>query len=153
MKRVGCVGMCHQTPLVEIVPPSGPAKLFAKVRPDAVRSIVLAHFKPRGLGRRIGYAVSSALDRLLTDEPGDHLMRHAIDVRDDPVCAFLGRQRRVATEYCGQIDPTGPRRIPPPRRLPGPAALRNGADARADSSPRSKPAGCAAAAGRASPPA
>ena len=106
VKRVGCVGMCHQTPLVEIVPPSGPPKLFAKMRPEAVRSIVLAHFKPRGVVRRIGQAAASLLDKLLTDETGDHLAHHAIDVRDPPVCAFLGRQRRVATEYCGQIDPT-----------------------------------------------
>jgi NADH-quinone oxidoreductase subunit F len=98
--------MCHQTPLVEIVPPSGPPKLFAKMRPEAVRSIVLAHFKPRGVVRRIGQAAASLLDKLLTDETGDHLAHHAIDVRDPPVCAFLGRQRRVATEYCGQIDPT-----------------------------------------------
>jgi NADH-quinone oxidoreductase subunit F len=106
VKRVGCVGMCHQTPLVEIVPPSGPTKLFAKVRPETVRSIVLAHFMPRGVVRRIGQAVSSLLDRLLTDETGDQVLRHAIDARDPPVCAFLGRQRRVATQYCGQIDPT-----------------------------------------------
>jgi NADH-quinone oxidoreductase subunit F len=107
VKRVGCVGMCHQTPLVEIVPArGGPSKLFAKVTPDDVRAIVLGHFKPRGIVRRIGRAVTELLDRFLTDEVGDRLERHAIDVRDPPVCAFLGRQQRVATEYCGQIDPT-----------------------------------------------
>ena len=37
---------------------------------------------------------------------GDPVERHAIDVRDGQVCAFLGRQQHVATEYCGQIDPT-----------------------------------------------
>ena len=34
------------------------------------------------------------------------MIDRAIDVRDRPVCAFLGPQRHVATEYCGQIDPT-----------------------------------------------
>ena len=56
--------------------------------------------------RRIGYAASRWLDRLLTDETGDPLARHAIDTRDGPVCAFLGPQQHLATEYCGQIDPT-----------------------------------------------
>ncbi|OHB72450.1 MAG: NADH dehydrogenase [Planctomycetes bacterium RBG_13_63_9] len=106
LKRVGCVGMCHQTPLVELVPPGGQSRLFAKVNAEDAPSIVLRHFKPRGIGRRIGYSVSRWLDRWHTDEMGDPVARHSIDVRDGPVCAFLGRQRRVATEYCGQIDPT-----------------------------------------------
>jgi NADH-quinone oxidoreductase subunit F len=106
VKRVGCVGMCHQTPLVELVPPHGPARLFAKVGEEDAPSILLEHFKPQGLARRIGYRLSRWLDRLLSDEIGDPVARHAIDVRDAPVCAFLDRQQRLATEYCGQIDPT-----------------------------------------------
>ncbi len=106
VKRVGCVGMCHQTPLVELIPPGGSSKLFAKVAPEDVRPIVLEHFRPRGLLRRVGYRMSRWLDRLLTDEVADPLVRHGIDVRDPPVCAFLGRQKHVATESCGQLDPT-----------------------------------------------
>jgi NADH-quinone oxidoreductase subunit F len=107
VKRVGCVGMCHQTPLVEIIP-AGAAKgkkLFAKVNADDAADIVLAHFKPRGLMRRIGRSASRWLDRLLTDETGDPATQRAIDARDGPVCAFLGPQLRLATEHCGQIDP------------------------------------------------
>jgi NADH-quinone oxidoreductase subunit F len=106
VKRVGCVGMCHQTPLVELVPPGGPALLFSKVNVEDAPAIVLKHFKPKGIVRRIGYRASRWLDRLLTDETGDPIERHAIDVRDAPVCAFLGPQMHLATEYCGQIDPT-----------------------------------------------
>jgi NADH-quinone oxidoreductase subunit F len=106
VKRVGCVGMCHQTPLVELVPPGGSPRLFAKVTPEDARSIVLRHFRPKGVARRIGHSVAGLLDRLLTDEVGDPVSRHLIDVRDGPVCAFLGRQKHIATEYCGQIDPT-----------------------------------------------
>ena len=106
VKRVGCVGMCHQTPLVELIPPDGQPRLFSKVGPEEAPSIVLSQFKPKGIARRVGHAVSRWLDRLSTDEPGNPVVRHAIDVRDGPVCAFLGRQRHLATEYCGQIDPT-----------------------------------------------
>lgn len=106
VKRVGCVGMCHQTPLVEIALPDGPSKLFAKVDADSVRPILMRHFRPKSLVRRIGNAVARLLDGLLTDEIENPVARHAIDVRDAPVCAFLGRQKRIATEYCGQIDPT-----------------------------------------------
>ncbi|NQU22493.1 MAG: NAD(P)H-dependent oxidoreductase subunit E [Candidatus Nealsonbacteria bacterium] len=106
VKRVGCVGMCHQTPLVELISPDGQARLFSKVGPEEAPSIVLSQFKPKGIARRVGYTVSRWLDRLSTDEPGNPVARHAIDVRDEPVCAFLGRQQHLATESCGQIDPT-----------------------------------------------
>ena len=107
LKRVGCVGMCHQTPLVELIPAGGgPPRLFSKVGEDEAADIVLRHFKPRGMLRRAGYAASRWLDRLLTDESGDPIAQHAIDARDGPVCAFLGPQMHLATEYCGQLDPT-----------------------------------------------
>ena len=81
------------------------SKLFAKVRADDAAEIVLRHFKPRGIVRRVGHAVARGLDRILTDEAGDPVAQRGIDPRDGPVCAFLGRQRRLATEHCGQLDP------------------------------------------------
>jgi len=106
VKRVGCVGMCHQTPLVEIVPPDGPSYLYARVQPEDAQAILLRHLKPRSLSRRIKLTISRALDRLLTDQARVPVERHAIDVRDEPVSAFLGPQRHLATEHCGVIDPT-----------------------------------------------
>ncbi len=106
VKRVGCVGMCHQTPLVELLPEGKPSQLFSKVTPEDAPDIILKHFKPKSLVRRMEHRARRWLDRLLTDELGDPVTRHAIDTRDGPVCAFLGKQQHVATEYCGQIDPT-----------------------------------------------
>ncbi|MGA2799152.1 MAG: NADH-ubiquinone oxidoreductase-F iron-sulfur binding region domain-containing protein, partial [Thermoguttaceae bacterium] len=91
---------------VEIVAPGGGTKLFSRVAADDAADIVLKHFKPKGLRRRLIYAATHWLDRLANDEKGDTIGSHTIDVRDPPVCAFLGRQKHVATEYCGQIDPT-----------------------------------------------
>lgn len=106
VKRVGCVGMCHQTPLVELVTPGGKVDLFSKVDAEDAPDIVLRTFKPKGLRRRITYSISRLLDRIVSDENGDTIARHALDTRDPPVCAFLGPQKHLATEYCGQIDPT-----------------------------------------------
>jgi NADH:ubiquinone oxidoreductase subunit F (NADH-binding)/NADH:ubiquinone oxidoreductase subunit E/Pyruvate/2-oxoacid:ferredoxin oxidoreductase delta subunit len=105
VKRVGCVGMCHQTPLVELVSPDGKVKLFSKVNEENAAEIVLKTFKPKGLRRRIAYSVSRLLDRIVSDETQGTLSRHALDVRDPPVCAFLGPQKHLATEFCGLIDP------------------------------------------------
>ena len=105
VKRVGCTGMCHQTPLVEIVPKQGPVKLYAHVRPEDVEAIVLRHFQPRGWFRRIGYTARKWLDRLVSDEDDQTITRHALETRDGPVCEFLGPQLHVATEHFGHIDP------------------------------------------------
>ncbi len=107
VKRVGCVGMCHQTPLVELtLPGRDDSALYAKVNAESARSIVLRHFKPRGIVRRVGYALTRVLDRLANDEDSQSLAQAALEVREGPVCAFLGPQRRLATDLSGQIDPT-----------------------------------------------
>ena len=105
IKPVGCVGMCHQTPLLEVLPPAGGSYLYAKVEPDDARAIVLRHFKPRGPLGRIRNVVSSLLDRLLTDESWEPVTRYSIDVRDGPVHSFLDKQKHIATESFGQIAP------------------------------------------------
>jgi len=105
VKQVGCVGMCHQTPLVELVAPGGETSLYCNVQAEDVPGIVLSHFKPRGLTRRVRYAASRLLDKLYTDEPSGSIPRPATDARESPVCSFLGPQQHLATEYCGQLDP------------------------------------------------
>ncbi|TWT79865.1 NADP-reducing hydrogenase subunit HndC [Planctomycetes bacterium CA13] len=105
VKRVGCVGMCHQTPLVEIVPKSGETSLYAKVQADDVESLVMKHFKPKSLMRRISYSAEKFLDRFLSDDEDEPTIQKSINPREGSVCAFLGPQKHLATEYCGQIDP------------------------------------------------
>lgn len=105
IKRVGCVGMCHQTPLVEIVPRQGPSKFFAHMTPEKAEEVVLEHFPPRRILGRAKRLFGQVLDHLLVADEQDSLERHALDVRDGPVCAFLGPQKRIATEYSGQLDP------------------------------------------------
>ncbi|MHC4574440.1 MAG: NAD(P)H-dependent oxidoreductase subunit E [Planctomycetota bacterium] len=104
IKRVGCVGMCFQTPLVEMVLPHERSFLYARVRPGDAKAIVLRHFKPRGV-RKISNAVSNVLDTILSDEKWEPVTRYSIDVREEPVADFLGKQKHIATEHCGHIDP------------------------------------------------
>ena len=124
VKRVGCVGMCHQTPLVEVVLPdktqdprpktqdlsleSGVRResfLYAKVQPEDAKAIVLRHFKPKQISWKIKNSVSTMLDRILTDKAWEPVTRYSIDVRDRPVADFLGKQLHIATDLCGDIDP------------------------------------------------
>jgi len=105
VKRVGCVGMCHQTPLLEVVPPDGKSYLYARVQPEDARDVILRHFKVNGIQNRISNSVSQMLDTILTDEKTEPVTRHSIDVRDKPVADFLGRQIHIATENHGDTDP------------------------------------------------
>ncbi len=105
VKRVGCVGMCYQTPLLEIVLPDGKSHLYARVEPRDARSIILRHFTVQGIGRKILSTVSHTLDSILTDESDQPITRYAIDVRDQPVADFFDRQKQIATEHCAVIEP------------------------------------------------
>jgi len=105
VKRVGCVGMCHQTPLVEIVPPEGPPKLFSRMNPEKAEQVLLEHFPPQSLWGRAKRVFIRLVDRLLQPDGAGQPKPLPLDVRDGPVCAFLGPQKRIATEQCGQIDP------------------------------------------------
>ena len=104
IKRVGCVGMCYQAPLIELVGPEGSPRLMPNVQVDDVRSLILEHFKPKGVVRRIGYAATRLFDRFLTNETAGETAK-SIDPSDGTVCAFLGRQKHLATEHCATADP------------------------------------------------
>jgi len=105
VKPVGCVGLCHQTPIIEVVIPGQAPVLYARVKPQDAEAIVRRHFKPRGVARKIRTVVSTALDHLLTDESWEPVSRYALDVREGPVHDLQGRQKRIATEHSGSLDP------------------------------------------------
>jgi NADH:ubiquinone oxidoreductase subunit F (NADH-binding)/NADH:ubiquinone oxidoreductase subunit E/Pyruvate/2-oxoacid:ferredoxin oxidoreductase delta subunit len=105
IKRVGCVGICHQTPMVEVIQPGKPPALYAKVSAEDAADIVARHFPSQSRLRRMKNVCAELLDSILHGPPEEAVTRYAIDVRDPPVHAFLGRQIHIATEHCGNIDP------------------------------------------------
>jgi len=105
VKSVGCSGMSFLAPLAEVVLANGTSFRYAKVLPADARAIVLRHFKPEQIGRKIRNTVSTMLDKILTDKAWEPVTRYSVDVRDQPVAAFLDKQRHIATEHCGYIDP------------------------------------------------
>lgn len=105
VKSVGCSGMSFLVPLVEVVLTDGPSFRYAQVIPDDARAIVLRHFKPKQITRKIRNTISTMLDKLLTDKAWEPVTRYSVDVRDQPVAGFLEKQEHIATEHCGCIDP------------------------------------------------
>jgi NADH-quinone oxidoreductase subunit F len=105
VKRVGCVGMCHRTPLLEVCLPNKEPVLYDKVQAQEVKNIVLRHFKPKSFRKRMKNAALNAIENILEDNRSNGLRRHALHMRDPNIEAFLGRQQHIATEHSGHMDP------------------------------------------------
>jgi NADH:ubiquinone oxidoreductase subunit F (NADH-binding)/NADH:ubiquinone oxidoreductase subunit E/Pyruvate/2-oxoacid:ferredoxin oxidoreductase delta subunit len=106
IKPVGCVGMCHRTPLVEVVIPGEEPVLYAKVKPEDIPEIVERHFWSDRPFIKVRAATESLLKRLYSDAARNVPARHELNVRDAPVADFLGRQQHIATELCGVLNPS-----------------------------------------------
>ena len=105
IKRVGCVGMCHRTPMIEVVQPGKPSAFYAGVGAGEARALVLKHFQPHGLVPRLSRLWTAALDSLLVDGSEEKIASCEMDVKEPEVGAFLGRQVHIATEQFGKVDP------------------------------------------------
>jgi NADH-quinone oxidoreductase subunit F len=105
IKNVGCVGMCHQVPLIEVIEQDKPPMLYAKVKPEDVKYIVEKHFKPQGLLRKLRNSFENLVENIQHDQSWDGVEKYSINIREKHVAAFLGEQIPIATEHRGVIDP------------------------------------------------
>ena len=105
VKRVGCVGMCHRTPMVEVSAPGKRSQFYAGLGPAQAAELVRRHSRPAGVGQRLARVWNRALDHLLLDGEVDQVKQSAMDRQEPAVTAFLDRQVHIATEHFGQIDP------------------------------------------------
>ena len=106
IKHVGCVGMCHQVPLIEVVEPEKPTQLYAKVQPGDIRYILEKHFKPKGFFRKLKSNFDAVVETIQHDSRWEGIEKYSIDVREKHVAAFLGEQIPIATEFRGIINPS-----------------------------------------------
>lgn len=83
-ERTGCIGMCYNEPLVEVITPGGKSYIYGKVTPEAARLIVEEHI---GKG-------TPAEGFLVLDQG-----------KDTEGKLFIEGQRRIVLKNCGQIDP------------------------------------------------
>ncbi len=104
VKRVGCVGMCHQTPFVEIRRPGHEPVMYSHVRAEQAGAIVRRHFRSQSSAAWLRNALVGTLDSLRDGRDG-RVSPECIELRDPPVAAFLGPQEHIATEHRGVLDP------------------------------------------------
>ena len=106
VKHIGCVGMCYQTPLLEIVTGDNKSSLYTTVKPEDAKPIILKHFKSPGIIKKLSNTISSTLDEILTDKIAKPVKRYPTDIRDSAISTFLDNQKHLATEHYGRISPT-----------------------------------------------
>jgi len=106
VEGVGCVGMCHQTPLLEAVSQRGVSTFYAKVRAEDVRSILLQNYKPKNFFVRAGHCIGRCLGKIWSGEFTEPASERFLDTDGESVRAFLGHQYPIAMQNSGVINPS-----------------------------------------------
>jgi NADH-quinone oxidoreductase subunit F len=96
VKAVGCGGLCHREPLLEVVAGDGRSTLYTHVTPDAVRGIVRRHLRSAGAGGRL---LQAWHELLRTDAaPGGEPSSQA-------AAPDAAQAARIVLENCGVVEP------------------------------------------------
>jgi NADH-quinone oxidoreductase subunit F len=107
VKRVGCVGACYRTPMVEIAVPGRASVTYTGLTLLDADRLVRAHSRPRGLVHRLSQLWNQGMDGLLLDD--GHLpasLPPAAPSRVPPdEQVFFHRQVHIAMEHYGRLDP------------------------------------------------
>jgi NADH:ubiquinone oxidoreductase subunit F (NADH-binding)/NADH:ubiquinone oxidoreductase subunit E/NAD-dependent dihydropyrimidine dehydrogenase PreA subunit len=106
VQQVGCVGICNQVPIMEIIKPGENPAFYARIKPEEVREILLSHFKPTGYVNRVKTGFYSLFENLLADGAPKSFRKYLEEQRDTPLSRFLGPQLNIATENRGVTNPT-----------------------------------------------
>jgi NADH-quinone oxidoreductase subunit F len=105
VKPVGCVGVCNQTPLLEIVSPQNKSSRYTNVKKDQVEEILLKHVKPRSLNKRVRFRINNFADTFLSDDMVYSPVNLPGEVREHTLNDFQSAQVRIATLYGGMMIP------------------------------------------------
>jgi NADH-quinone oxidoreductase subunit F len=107
VKRVGCVGACYKTPMVEVALPGRSSVTYAGLSLTQAGELVQSHFRPRGLVRRMSQLWTKVVDGLLVedDAAAPQVRRLTVERDDAGLRAFFDRQVHIAMEHYGRLDP------------------------------------------------
>lgn len=105
LKTVGCVGVCNQTPLLEIVTKGNDHFRYTNVRKDQVEAILLKHISPRSLDKRIRYKINTLADTFLSDDLVNNPANLPGEIREKYLNNFLNLQVHLATLNSGILSP------------------------------------------------
>ncbi len=105
VKQVGCVGVCNQVPIMEIIKPGQEPAFYAKIKPEEVKAVVLNHFRPEGFFNRLKNNFVNTFEKAVVEGEPTSFRKYAAEQRDTPISEFLGPQMAIASENRGVVKP------------------------------------------------
>jgi NADH-quinone oxidoreductase subunit F len=105
LKAVGCVGVCNQTPLLEIVKRDNTRSRYTNVKTLQVEEILLKHIKPKTLKNRIKHSIYDLADTFLSDDKLKSRVNIAGEIREKYIINFLKSQVHITTANSGILNP------------------------------------------------
>jgi len=105
LKPVGCVGVCNQTPLLEIVTKDNINHRYTNVKKEQVEEILLKHIKPATFNKRLLHRLNDLADTFVSDDKSLSPVNLSKDVREKYLNNFLNLQLHLATKNSGIISP------------------------------------------------
>ncbi|MEI6667306.1 MAG: NAD(P)H-dependent oxidoreductase subunit E [Acidobacteriota bacterium] len=99
VKAVGCNGLCHDEPIVDVIR-DGQRVRYGHVVPGDIPHLVRRHVPPSGLARRVHAGLRDVRDRFVDDHAWTSIADRQIDE-----APYLDKQVRIVLENCGEIDP------------------------------------------------
>lgn len=105
IKRVGCVGMCHRTPLIEVIQPGRKSTFYAGLGSSDARSLVQRHFNTRRWQQKVSRLWTGLIDSLLLETREQKVPQSELRMAEPEVSAFLSKQVHIGTEQFGKVDP------------------------------------------------
>ncbi|MBC8320871.1 MAG: NAD(P)H-dependent oxidoreductase subunit E [Bacteroidetes bacterium] len=105
VKTVGCVGVCNQTPLLEIAYKNKEPIRYTNLTEERVSEIILHHIKPKKKKNKLRTALNNWADTFHTDDMLFSPVNLEDDTREKYLNNFLQYQKHIATEHYGLISP------------------------------------------------
>ena len=104
VKRVGCVGMCHEVPVLQFLRHDGACTAYGRAPANVIPNIVRAHAKPIGPFRKAQALIGRTMDLLFAESAWEPPAKYRIDPRRNPLQAFLAKQKHIVLEGCLDMD-------------------------------------------------
>ena len=105
LKPVGCVGVCNQTPLMEIVTKENIHSRYTNVNKRQVEEILLKHIKPKTISKRIRRNINDLIDTFISDDRLTSQVNVPVEIREKYLNNFLSYQVHLATKDSGILSP------------------------------------------------
>jgi NADH:ubiquinone oxidoreductase subunit F (NADH-binding)/NADH:ubiquinone oxidoreductase subunit E/NAD-dependent dihydropyrimidine dehydrogenase PreA subunit len=105
LKPVGCVGVCNQTPLLEIVTKGNVSSRYTNVNKREVEEILLKHISPGKFNKKLKYSINDLVDTFLSDDKVTSKANIPAELREKYLNNFLNYQIHIATIDSGTLSP------------------------------------------------